>query len=256
MSNSQHSFYFGTPGNALLGVYYPPSSAVTQRNHSIILCPAFGQEYLRSHRAFRQLAMLLAREGFHVLRFDYFGTGDSEGSLEDATIEHWLADISAAASELINITGCETQSLIGLRLGATLALMQSAASTMENWHSITLWEPLVNGEKYLADSGDTVEQPLTNIMGFPLHQKLRDEIAAIDLTGVDSIGTKRLNCITSTSEEGLESMLNKLGESVSITQSVIPINGDWARHDEFLSAMLPREMILRIVAGLTEAAGS
>ncbi len=256
MSNSQHSFYFGLPGKSLLGVYYPPASIVAQRNHSILLCPAFGQEYLRSHRAFRQLAMLLAREGFHVLRFDYFGTGDSEGLIQNSTMDQWLADIGTAADELFNITGCEHRSLIGLRLGASLALLHSSYGQTANWDSVSLWEPVISGAQYLADFGHSDQEPLENLMGFPLHSELRNAIAALDLTQLDSCGTSKLNCVTSTTDENLSRMLGNLEKTASVSHAVIPIQGDWAKTDEFLSAMLPREMILNLIDGLKSAATS
>ena len=254
MSNSQHSFFFGQAGESLLGVYYPPDPGATQRRHSVLLCPPFGQEYLRSHRAFRQLALLLARDGFHVLRFDYFGTGDSEGLIADASIDRWLNDIGMAERELINITGCERRSLVGLRLGSSLALLHSSCAAEANWDSVCLWEPVVNGANYLADFGHTEQQPLRNLMGFPLHTELRDAIGAIDLTSIESSKTKHLDCVTSTMDDKLTCLLTNLESTASVSHAVIPIQGDWAKTDEFLSAMLPRDMILKIIAGLQSVA--
>jgi pimeloyl-ACP methyl ester carboxylesterase len=252
MSIDQHSFYFGKSGDALLGVYYPPTSIIPEHNQSIILCPPFGQEYLRSHRAFRQLALLLAREGFHVMRFDYYGTGDSDGDLESANIDRWIDDISAASNELINISGCEQQSLIGLRFGSTLAFLHAQQSTAQ-LQSLTLWEPVLSGVRYLAEFGDTPENPITNIMGFPVDSKLHSEISALQLTptNIDNIGT--INCVASSTNQDQEKFLQTLDYHASVTQTVIPIEGDWAKADEFLSAMLPREMIMSIVNNLTGA---
>lgn len=252
MSIDQHSFYFGESGNALFGIYYPPASILPQHNHSIILCPPFGQEYLRSHLAFRQLALLLAREGFHVMRFDYYGTGDSDGGLESANIERWIDDVSTASNELLNISGCKRQSLIGLRFGSTLAFLHAQQSTTQ-WQSLTLWEPVLSGVRYLAEFGDTPENPITNIMGFPVDSKLHSEISALQLTptNIDNIGT--INCVTSSTNQDQEKFLQELGCHASVTQSVIPIAGYWAKADVNLSAMLPREMIMSIVKNFTGA---
>ena len=254
MLNKQHSFHFGRAGEALLGVYYAPSSAVSQRSHGVVLCPAFGQEYLRSHRAFRQLGLLLAREGFHVLKFDYFGSGDSEGLLEQADIGRWLQDISSARQELLGISGCERFSLIGLRLGGSLGLLQATQAESESWDSITLWDPVLSGSDYLSDFGHTQQQPVDNIMGFPITAELREEISAIDLSKLDSIGSAKLDCVTAASSDKLSSILNRAKQSAVVTEAVIPIDRDWSETDEFLSAMLPREMILRIIQGLKDMA--
>ena len=70
------TFFFGNPGSPLYGSYESPSASV-RRDCGIVLCYPLMAEYLRSHRAFRQLAVRLAEAGFPVLRFDYFGSGDS-----------------------------------------------------------------------------------------------------------------------------------------------------------------------------------
>ena len=78
-------FYFGDSSRRLFGIYHPPKGQ-SPRSHGIVLCCPFGQEYMRSHRAFRQLANLLSRRGFHVFRFDYHGTGDSDGESTEASV--------------------------------------------------------------------------------------------------------------------------------------------------------------------------
>ena len=53
-------------------------------------------EYMRTHKAVRQLTMMLAKAGYHLLRFDYFGTGDSAGDGEDVTVEQLMQPAPAA----------------------------------------------------------------------------------------------------------------------------------------------------------------
>ena len=52
----------------------------------MVLCYPGGQEYIRSRRAFRQLAIRLSSAGFPVLRFDYHGCGDSSGDDDEGKI--------------------------------------------------------------------------------------------------------------------------------------------------------------------------
>jgi alpha/beta superfamily hydrolase len=75
---------FGSADAPLYGVHHAPQAA-PQRT-GIVLCYPFGQEYMRAHRACRQLAMLLAKKGYHVLRFDYSGTGNSSGDVDSASL--------------------------------------------------------------------------------------------------------------------------------------------------------------------------
>ena len=48
----------------------------------------------------RRLANMLAAVGCHVLRFDYFGTGDSMGTAHEVTRRGWEQDIETAIEEL------------------------------------------------------------------------------------------------------------------------------------------------------------
>jgi len=50
--------------------------------------------------ALRTLAALLAREGFHVLRFDYYATGDSAGESSEGSLSEWRANIVTARDDL------------------------------------------------------------------------------------------------------------------------------------------------------------
>jgi len=64
-------FYFGAGERRLFGVYTPARHG---GRRGAVLCPPWGQEYLRAHRSIAQLANTLATAGVHVLRFDYSGT--------------------------------------------------------------------------------------------------------------------------------------------------------------------------------------
>jgi uncharacterized protein len=143
-----HAFYFGTSKAPLFGVYHPPRGT-SPRDHGVVLCYPWGQEYMRGHRAFRQLAFGLTRAGFHVLRFDYFGTGDSGGSSEEGAPEQWLADLDAAIDELQDMADITTVSLVGARIGAALAAR--VAERRDGIAGVVLWDPVVTGAAYLDE---------------------------------------------------------------------------------------------------------
>jgi pimeloyl-ACP methyl ester carboxylesterase len=56
--------------------------------------------------------------GFAMLRFDYSGTGSSEGAFEDGTLEHWIEDSLAAIDRLTE----GPLILIGSSMGGWIAL--------------------------------------------------------------------------------------------------------------------------------------
>lgn len=110
---------FGDGNKLLFGMHHRPTGAA--RRSAVLLCPSWGMEYMRAYRGQRLLALRLAEAGFETLRFDYSGTGDSEGAALDARLDHWLADISTAAQELRDLSGCDQIAVFSLRFGALLA---------------------------------------------------------------------------------------------------------------------------------------
>lgn len=89
----------------------------------VIVCGAHGFEDLCSRSSMRLLAEEISARGCPVLRFDWRGTADSEGDGEAPhRVATWLGNIGEAARTLVERTGVEEIVLIGLRLGALLAL--------------------------------------------------------------------------------------------------------------------------------------
>ena len=89
-------FYFGAPERRLFGIFHP-TAAASSALPGVLLCPAFGQEAVRAHRMMKVLAERLVRAGHPVLRFDFYGTGDSMGEDIDADLDGWAGDIHVAA---------------------------------------------------------------------------------------------------------------------------------------------------------------
>lgn len=264
-------FFFGSSQRPLFGVYHPPRSR-TPRPTGIVLCYPFGQEYMRAHRAFRQLANLLAKAGFPVLRFDYFGTGDSGGEGEEAEVAQWIADIGAAVEELKDTAGVTKVSIVGLRLGATLAAM--AAATRKDVDRIVLWDPVVEGAEYVEALLRNRHSPFSNVpahianrvprpdetigtLGFPLTPALRSGLAGLDLGSITAPAAGRLTMIVSEERDEYVRLRTKLGERrVPSTFQHVASAGNWAEVDKYGAALLPQEIIQGIVTTLSGGGAS
>lgn len=151
-------------------------------------------EYINSHRALRQLAARLAEAGFPVLRFDYYGCGDSAGEAEQGSITRWLEDISTAIAELRARAGVSEVCVIGLRLGGTLAAL--AGSRRRDFESLVLWDPVVSGKGYFKELLSLQEEMLRfrpkpkrskksdahiEVCGFPMPRLLHAQLEELDL---------------------------------------------------------------------------
>jgi uncharacterized protein len=135
--------FFGDSSAPLFGYYHPPRGAST-RTAAVLLCGPAPQEYMRTHGAFHKLAEMLSREGIAALRFDYYGTGDSAGDIDTASLRAWQSNVATAAQELRDLAAVSRISAVGFRLGAMLA-----ASSGVPFQDLVLWEPVVTGEDYM-----------------------------------------------------------------------------------------------------------
>jgi pimeloyl-ACP methyl ester carboxylesterase len=143
-----NAFYFGASARQLFGAYHP---AKGRSRGGVVICAPLGREYLLAHATLRYLARLLADAGFDVLRFDYFGTGDSAGAFEEASQQQWLADIATAITELKDLAHVDRVSLVGMRYGATLAAI--VARTQDGIDGLVLWDTVTSGRDYLQEFG-------------------------------------------------------------------------------------------------------
>ena len=93
---------------------------------AVVLCGAQGYEELCTQRGWYELAQSLAERGFPTLRFDYAGCGDSLGSDTDhARLPAWQDSIAQAVAFVRETLGVTKVVLVGLRLGALLAMQHA-----------------------------------------------------------------------------------------------------------------------------------
>jgi len=151
-------FFFGDEGKQLLGLYHPPSGLGNDRG--IVICPPILGDYMRTHNCLRQLAIESANAGFHVLRFDYVGTGDSHGKIQDATIDEWQRNIVTASSELREIAGVPRITAFGVRFGATLAIQAADKSPVID--DLFVWDPIISGNDYVSALSRTYHDLISN----------------------------------------------------------------------------------------------
>lgn len=163
-------FHFGSLERRLFGVY-DPAHNVGRALRAAVVCYPSGDEQIHAHRTLRQLAARMSQTGIHVLRFDYYGTGDSYGETSDGDTAGWCSDIETAIAELKDMTGAAKVSLVGLRLGANLAA-HVAATRPDDIDKLVLWEPLDVEDHLRADSekdADSCRIDLSSVtVGLPM----------------------------------------------------------------------------------------
>jgi pimeloyl-ACP methyl ester carboxylesterase len=114
----------------------------------VVLCGATGYEGLCAYRSWYELAEEIALWGCPTLRFDYPGAGDSLDP-EAQSLDAYKDSITAAIATLKAQTGVSEIVLVGLRLGAALAL--SVAEEREPTARLVLLAPVLSGKAYLRE---------------------------------------------------------------------------------------------------------
>src|SRR5262245_36182270 len=256
------AFLFGRSEAPLFGLHHSPASGAPRRG-ALVLCAPFGSEYLRAHRLLRELAGRLAQAGFHVLRFDYFGTGDSAGESEEAELPRWIDDIETAVEEARELSGSSTVSLVGLRLGATLAALW--ASRSGELRQAVLWGPVVSGKDYLQQlagqhrawfevrprpSAFAPSDPPSELLGAPLGKGLRQAIEGVDLLRLERCPARRVLVIGPQESAPLAALRERLAGLGCPPESLDQLASSWTLGD-FDQQPVPVQTLQGIVGWLS-----
>jgi alpha-beta hydrolase superfamily lysophospholipase len=253
--------WFGPPRGELFGMYHAPAAVSGKPGIGIVLCNPFGYEAMCTHRAYRHLAERLALRGLPVLRFDYHGTGDASGNDRDP--QRWAAwqdSVHAACDALRRMSGCAQLGLVGLRLGANLALL--AAQTRSDVAALALWAPSFTGKAFLREElavhklralrmpSETPAQPSDEVeaLGFLLRADTYAALSAHTLDELVAMPARSaliLTRETASQEPRVAARLQELGVAVQceradgyahMLQASEPPHAAWKRIEAYFAA--------------------
>jgi uncharacterized protein len=140
------AFHLGSGPDRRFAVLWPADTARPQRGSILFVAP-WAEEANKSRRMVAQTARALAAQGWTVLRFDVYGTGDSPGDLADACWEQWVDDLVRAFDWLQERTG-NAPVLWAMRAGALLA--DASRSRLLGASRLLLWQPVTSGKTHLT----------------------------------------------------------------------------------------------------------
>jgi exosortase A-associated hydrolase 2 len=130
----------------LFTIHYPAQAA--RAAHAVLYLPPFAEEMNRARRMAALQARALADAGIGMLVLDPYGSGDSSGDFSDARWEIWRDD-AARAARWLRERGYARITLLGLRLGALLALDAIAQHGLTVDRAV-LWQPVLRGEQMMT----------------------------------------------------------------------------------------------------------
>lgn len=114
-----------------------------------LICPPLAEEDKSARRTLSELAKWLQARGEASLLFSFRGMGDSSGDYAEATFAGWRTDLRAACAALRQMAPTASFGLIGVRLGASLALLEDDLAS-EGVETLVLIEPLLIGRQFLS----------------------------------------------------------------------------------------------------------
>ncbi|MFO0554762.1 MAG: alpha/beta fold hydrolase [Polyangiaceae bacterium] len=276
------ALFFGESKSPLFGVLHEPAPG-TELHHAVLVCPPIGQEHVRSHWALRQLGSALARSGHHVLRFDWFGVGDSAGDLTTASLDRWVEDAATAAEELRDSTGIRRVSIVGLRLGATLAMLAAKAIKPA---TLVLWDVVADGDAYIEGLRALHEAALHDekrfwpewpravrpyveriapgrarprerehdeLIGVRMSHELTAAIRAVDVARLADLPKTRVFAVSSAPNEDADKLWDELAErNVHVDRATTRMQTRWADVSQLEELLLPADAIRTILRALDQ----
>ena len=199
-----------------MGALHLPEPEVA-RGVTIVICPAAGRDARWTYRSLFLWANDLATAGFHVLRYDHVGEGDSlELAAEADQWQAWMLGLSQAAEFSRSVTGNKRLLLAGMRIGATLAA--SAADRIRP-DGLILLDPFMSGASWLRElrlasamlaANETTDR-LIEVNGLRLSSATIESLEQIDIR--PTVSSWPLTLISSPTMT--KSQITALGETVT-----------------------------------------
>lgn len=260
-------FRFGPAARQLYGVYHaavPPRSG----GDAVLICNPLGQEAVRFHRMQRVLADRLCSRGIAVLRFDYYGCGESAGDDEDADFAGWCDDLLLAHRELLRRSRAARISWLGVRLGASAAALASARAEPTP-HRLVLWDPVLDGPACLAQLATAQARSLAEasgrasataaaaiggeVLGFGIGEAMVEQIGALRAGMLDVARAAQVQLLASPQDADLGALADRW-RAAGLSTSFVPIEQrfDWSSEEAMNTALVPAAVLDLLAARLED----
>src|SRR5579863_2766779 len=147
-------------GRRLRGMIHQPGESPIGKPAGVAFFHGFTGDRMESHWLFVKCARALERAGIASLRFDFFGSGESEGDFRDATIETEIEDAQDAVDFFRREGGIDGErlGLLGLSLGGAIAALVAERARAR---ALVLWAAVARLQ-HLRTLGDSLSRPLPN----------------------------------------------------------------------------------------------
>lgn len=135
-------------GQEIFGIFHRPHQA--SPFPTVLICHGLGGDKCGKFRAYVTISELLSRLGIASFRFDFRGSGDSEGDFGDATLASETSDALVALKYLRQRPDVDVKRLgvFGRSFGGAVAMLTAARDG--GIKSLATWAPVYDGQQWLS----------------------------------------------------------------------------------------------------------
>jgi dienelactone hydrolase len=146
------------PRGVLRGIIHRPE-ITTGRAPAVVLLHGFTGNHVEDQFLFVQMAHRLTEAGFAALRFDFYGSGDSDGTFDEMTIETEVGDAGRAVEWMSQQFGVDGDRIgvLGLSMGGCVAALLAGRDPRVK--AAVFWNALCKPRDHFEDIPTTGPYP-------------------------------------------------------------------------------------------------
>jgi len=203
----QRAHEFANEGQRIAGTLHLPDGA--SPHPGVVLCHGFTGMRLETHFLFVKMSRALEGAGLASLRFDFRGSGESEGEFRDMTVETEVSDALTAVDVFCAMPEIDEKrvGLIGLSLGGFVAACTTGMEARVR--STVLWSAVADlpgtMDRRLDEEGRRLleEQGYMDIGGHALGKGFLDRVDALDPLELIAKSSRPLLIVHGTADESV-----------------------------------------------------
>jgi dipeptidyl aminopeptidase/acylaminoacyl peptidase len=176
--------FLNSAGKTLRGVLHLPATAQPHSARAVVLFHGFTGNRMESHWMFVKCSRALAQADVASLRFDFYGSGESDGEFRQMTLRGEITDGRAAVAFLRRQRSIDPKrvGLLGLSLGGAVA---AALAPGVRAKALVLWSAVA----HTARLGDIVKKLARRIPDKPgafeydareIHPRLMEDVLKVE----------------------------------------------------------------------------
>ncbi|HEX7063689.1 MAG TPA: alpha/beta fold hydrolase [Bacillales bacterium] len=172
-------------GKTLRGMIHRPALQKEKRFPAVILFHGFTGSKIDDKFMFVRLARKLNANGMACIRFDFSGSGESDGEFSEMTFSREVEEAEAILDFTRNLDGVDPEkiSVLGFSMGGAIAA-QIARKFPEEIRKLCLWSPAGNMNRKAEEYFQTLEilpNGNADLDGIELGRKFLDDLKSRNL---------------------------------------------------------------------------